>query len=120
MSQVSHPTIPIRTQLRTTVRAHQVAWAAALLALLATVAVALVVAIDGGTSSTNAVPGRHAGVAVRSYGGPNEAAVAAAVGSRPSTGPSESNVAAAVGGGTSAPSSDGPNEAATASAISGR
>lgn len=98
MSQLSHTTIPTRTELRTTLRAHQVAWFAALLALLATVAVALVVAIDGGTSSTNAVTGHHAGVAARSNGGPNEAAVAAALRSRSTRGPNETATAAAISG----------------------
>jgi hypothetical protein len=134
MSQVSHPTISIRSQ----VQAHRVAWLAALLALVATATVVLILAIDGDQSTTNSVTGQPQ-LAVRPDGGPNEAAVAASVGSRPSTGPSESRIAASVGGaGTARPTGGpdestvasslskspqahaGPDEAATAAAISGR
>lgn len=114
MSQVSHPTISIRTQLR----AHQIAWLAALLALVATATVVLILAIDGGQSTTNSVTGQPQ-PALRSDGGPNESSVAASVGSRPSTGPSESRIAASIGGGTVRPTG-GPDEAATAASISGR
>ncbi len=133
MSQVSHPTIAIRTQLR----AHRVTVLAALMALAATAAVVLILAIDGGSPSSS-VAGQTQ-PALRSDGGPNEAAVAAEVGSRPSIGSSESHVAASIGGGNVRPTggpdessvaasvskspqraTGGPNEAGTAAAISGR
>jgi hypothetical protein len=134
MSHVSHPSISIRTQLR----ARQVAWFAAILALLATATIVLVLAIDGDDTGTSSVA-TQSQPAVRSDGGPNESAVAASVGSVPSTGSSESTVAASIGGGRTQPlggpdesnvaaslstsprqASSGPDEAATASAVSGR
>ena len=134
MSQFSHPTVPVRSQIQ----AHKVAWIAALLAMVATATIALVLAIDGGSSTSSVA--EQSQPAVRSDGGPNESSVAASVGSRPSTGPSESRIAASVGGAgavrptggpdessvaaslsqSSQPRHPGPDEAATASAISGR
>ncbi len=129
MSQFSHPTIPVRSQIQ----AHKVAWLAALLALVATATIALVLAIDGGSSTSSVA--EQPQPAVRSDGGPNESSVAATVGSRPSTGPSESTVAASVGSRPSTgPSestvaaarstspqkaSSGPDESATGAALSG-
>jgi len=134
MSQVSNPTIQLRSQIQ----AHKVAWLAALLALIATATIALVMAIDGGSSTSSVA--EQPQPALRSDGGPNESSVAASVGSRPSAGPSESRVAASVGGASavrptggpdessvaaslsrsSQPRRAGPDEAATANAISGR
>jgi len=137
MSQFSHPTISVKSQLQ----AHRAAWLAALLTLLATGAVVLVLAIDGGSSTDDSVAGSSQ-PAVRADGGPSESSVAATVGSRPSPSarPSESRIAAAVGGAgvtrpsgrpdestvaaslstSSRPRHAGPDEAATAAAISGR
>ena len=129
MSQFTHPTIPLSSQLRS----HRVAGLAALLALLATTAVVLVLAIDGGSATDGSVAGPSQ-PALRSDGGPDESAVAASVGSRPSAGPSESRIAPSVGGAarpdestvagalsqSSQPRHAGPDEAATAAAISGR
>ena len=114
MSQFSHPTITVRSQIQ----AHKLAWTAALLALVVTATIALVMAIDGGSSTSPVAGQSHPGV--RPGGGPEESAVAASVGSRPSTGSSESAVAAAVGSGSSQSQQSGPDEAATAAAISGR
>ncbi len=112
MSQFSHPTIPVRSQIQ----AHKAAWLAALLALVATATIALVVAIDGG-SSTSSVTERSQ-PAVRSDGGPNESAVAASVASRPSIGPSESRIAAAVGGAGAVRPTGGPDESSVAASLS--
>jgi len=92
MSQLTQP-ISAKEQLR----AHWALALSALLALAATVAVVLVLAIEGGSSETTTAA-QQTQPAVRSDGGPDESAVAASVGARPSPGPSESSIAAAVGG----------------------
>jgi hypothetical protein len=111
MSHVGHPTLSTRSQLR----AHWIAALSALAALVAATAVVAVLMIGDGTStvSSRVAPPE---AALRSDGGPNESAVAASVGTRPSPIPSESAIAASVGS-ASAPSS-GPDEAATAASIS--
>jgi hypothetical protein len=74
----------------------------ALLALLATVAVVLVLAIDGGVSDGSSVA-RSAQPALRSDGGLDESAIAASISHKPQPaprtdgGPEESAVAASVG-----------------------
>ena len=90
MSQLTHP-ISVRDQLGS----HWVLALSALLALLATAAVVLVLAIDGGSSDTSTVA-EQLQPALRSDGGPDESTVAASVGSRISPAPSESTSAAAV------------------------
>jgi hypothetical protein len=92
MSQLTHP-VSVRHQLR----AHWILTLSALLAVLATAAVVLVLAIDGGSSETTTAA-EQTQPAVRSDGGPDESAVAVSVGSRVSPGPSESTIAAAVAG----------------------
>jgi hypothetical protein len=92
MSQLTQP-ISVKEQLR----AHWVLALSALLALAATAAVVLVLAIEGGSSETTTVAQRSQ-PAVRSDGGLDESAVAASVGSRMSPAPSESTIAAAVAG----------------------
>lgn len=95
MPQVNTTTAPLTSQ----VRDHWFAAGSALLALLATTAVVLVLATGGG--STSAPVAQSAQPTARAYGGPDESAVAAAVGraSQPATAgrPDESGVAAAVG-----------------------
>jgi hypothetical protein len=82
MSQVNNATIPLRDQIR----GHWVVALSALLALAATVAVLLVLVIDGG--STSAPVSQTSQSAARADGGPEESAVAASVGaaSEPATG----------------------------------
>jgi hypothetical protein len=92
MSQLTQ-SISVKEQLR----AHWVLALSALLALAATAAVVLVLAIEGGSSETTTVAQRSQ-PAVRSDGGLDESAVAASVGSRMSPAPSESTIAAAVAG----------------------
>jgi hypothetical protein len=92
MSQLTQP-ISVREQLR----AHWVLALSALLALAATAAVVLVLAIEGGSSETTSAA-QQSQPAVRSDGGPDESAVALSVGSRVSPGPSESTIAATVSG----------------------
>jgi hypothetical protein len=75
---------------------HRLITLSALLALLATVAVVLVLAIDGGSTQTSASAARSAEPALRSDGGPEESATAAAIGERVSSGPDESRTAAAI------------------------
>ena len=92
MSQLTQP-ISVKEQLR----AHWLLALSALLALAATAAVVLVMAIEGGSSDTS-TGAQQSQPAVRSDGGPNESAVAASVGSRISPATSESTIAAAVAG----------------------
>jgi hypothetical protein len=101
MSQVTHPALSARSQLR----AHRVAALSALLALLATAAVVLVLAIDGGSSGTATSAGARQHPVLRVDGGPNESAV----------GMSISRVAPVPQYRTG-----GPDESAVASAVSGR
>jgi hypothetical protein len=122
MSHVGTPPVSTRSQLRT----HWIVAVSALLALLAAAAITLVLVIDNGTqvaSSEVATPQS----AVRSDGGPDESAVAASVGFRPSPGPDESTVAASVGGPSIAPPiggprmrPTGPDESTVAASIPGR
>src|SRR4051812_47545946 len=116
MSQVTHPTFSTRSQLR----AHKVAALSALIALLATAAIVLVLAIDGGSSGPGTSAAARPQPALRADGGPDESAVAATVGSQaaPSAGPDEAAVAATVG--SQAAPSAGPDESAVAAAVSGR
>ena len=120
MSQVTHPALSARSQLR----AHRVAALSALLALLATAAVVLVLAIDGGSSGTATSAGARQHPALRVDGGPDEAAVAATVGSQaaPSAGPDETVVGMSISRVAPVPQyrTGGPDESAVASAVSGR
>jgi hypothetical protein len=120
MSHVTHPAPSARSQLR----AHRVAALSALLALLATAAVVLVLAIDGGSSGIGNSAGERQQPALRVDGGPDESAVAAAVGSQPapSVGHDESAVAASISRTAPAPHdfSGRPDESAVAAAVSGR
>ena len=92
MTQASQSLSP-RRQLA----AHRTVALAALVALLATAAVVLVLAIDGGSTQTSASAGQSAHAAFRSDGGPEESATAASVGVRTSPGPDESRTAATIG-----------------------
>lgn len=108
MSQVTtKPTIALPAP----VRSRQAALLAAVLALVAATAVVLILAIDGGQSSTQQTGGATArdgfNTAVSSQSllpegasAPDESRVAAAVGSTraASTGPDESRVAASIAG----------------------
>ena len=131
MSQLTQP-ISVREQLR----AHWVLALSALLALAATIAVVLVLALEGGSSETTTAA-QQSQPAARSDGGPDESSVAASVGSRMSPAPSESTIAAAVAGSSPsgywesadprssyqpapAENTGGPDEAAIAATISGR
>ena len=120
MSQVAQPTTSLRTQLR----AHSVAAISALLALLATAAVVLVLAIDDGSSGTDSVA-QKSQPALRTDGGPDESAVAGAIGSRAFSGhgalqayssPTAAEAAAAAANRTSA---GRPDESRVAASISG-
>jgi hypothetical protein len=83
-----------------TLRSHWIAGVSALLALLATTAVVLVLAIDGGSSDSVALKSQPA---LRTDGGPAESAIAASIAQtstpapRTDGGPEESAVAASVG-----------------------
>src|SRR3954447_21105774 len=101
MSQVTHPTFSTRSQLR----AHKVAALSALIALLATAAIVLVLAIDGGSSGTGTSAAERTQPALRGDGGPDESAVAASI-SRVAPVPQYKT--------------GGPDESAVASAVSGR
>jgi hypothetical protein len=90
-----------------------------------TVAVVILATDDGKTVLTVDAPASGSAVAaegqgaVRSDGGPEESAVAAAVVTPPSAGPDESRIASSIGRGTTPPTG-GPDESQTAAAISGR
>jgi hypothetical protein len=75
MSHVAHPTTSLRSQFS----AHWILAVSGLLALLATVAVVLVLAIDGGPADTSSPVAQTAQPGVRADGGPDESKVAAAV-----------------------------------------
>ena len=94
MSQVTHPTVSLPTQARS----RKAVVLAGVLALLATAAVviALVLANDDGSKAS--VAPANAQPALRSDGGPNESAVAAAIGSQPTAGPDESSIASSISG----------------------
>jgi hypothetical protein len=115
MSQVPHEAIPLTNQIRN----HWIVALSALLALMATVAVVLVLAIDGGSTPASAPVAQGSQPAARSYGGPDESAVAAAVGSRPTTlRPDESKIAASIGSASEpAPLAGRPDESKVAAAI---
>jgi hypothetical protein len=98
MSQVLHP----RTPLAAVASGRHAAWLATVLALIAVGAVALVLALGGGdSSSTDAPAAVSSQPALRSDGGPDETHVGSSVvGGRLATpGPDESHIAASIGGG---------------------
>jgi hypothetical protein len=110
MSHFTHPAIEPAGWLR----AHRTVVVTTLLALLATAAVVLILAL-GGDESTSSVTGQPA--PARAVSGPDESAVAAAVGSQPSV-LDESRIAAAIGSTTEgSATSPGPDESAVAGAI---
>jgi hypothetical protein len=84
--------LPLRHQLAP----HRLLAVSALLALLATVAVVLVLTMDGPTKVSGAA-GQSAHSALRSDGGPEESATAASVGRRPGARPDENRIAASIG-----------------------
>jgi hypothetical protein len=104
----------------THVHAHRPVVLAALLALVATAALLLVLALSD-DPPTSSVADRSQ-PALRSDGGPGESAVAAAIGSQaPAVRPDESAVAAAIGSAAEqSPTSDRPDESVTAAVVSGR
>ena len=98
MSQVFHTASPLTNQIRN----HWVVALSALLALLATIAVVLALAIDGGSTRVSAPVAQSSPEAARTDGGPDESAIAAAIGSARggaafASRPDESKVAAALG-----------------------
>lgn len=115
MSQVTHPRISVPAL----VRPRRMVWLGALLALAVGAAVVLILAL-GNQSSDHATPVNvGAQASLRSDGGPEETAVATAVGSRPEVAPDESRVAASIGAGSPQVSST-PDESAIAASIKGR
>jgi hypothetical protein len=83
------------SQVIAPIRHHWIVALSALLALLATTAVVLVLAIDGGSSDSVAL---QSGPALRADGGPDESAVASAIATpqTESAYPAESRIAAAI------------------------
>ena len=95
MSQVSHTAIPLTNQVRKITGSSP-------LALLTTIAVVLALAIDGRSTKVSASVAQSSHEADRTDGGPDESAVAAAIGSARggaafASRPDESKVAAALG-----------------------
>lgn len=91
MSQLSYPRAPL-----TRIRGHRLLALAALLALVATAAVLLALAIGQDSSSTSPLDRHQA--AIRADGGPEESGVAATVaGQSAVAAPDESKIAAAIG-----------------------
>lgn len=116
MSHLSYPNAPLSERIR----AHRLLTLATLLALLATAAIVLAIAIDQNPSTTSTVDRHQA--AIRADGGPEETGVAAAIAEQAIVAaPDESEIASAIGSGReSAPSARRPDESAVAAAISGR
>jgi hypothetical protein len=116
MSHVVQP----RLQVPGPLRKHRFVALAALLALVAMGAVVLVLAIvdNRSTSSVADLPQQ----VTRTDGGPEESAVAAAIGSQPTViRPDESRIAAAISSAREpAPAPARPDESTVASAIAGR
>jgi hypothetical protein len=117
-----HPAVVLRSryqQLRALL-------AVAMIAVVGLSAAVVILAIDndGATSfgSASQVSTPSQATAIRSDGGPEESALAATLGSRPTAAhPDESKTAVAVGSGeVSSTETGGPDESAVASAISGR
>jgi hypothetical protein len=119
MSQVSPTAIPLTDQIRN----HWIVALSALLALLATIAVVLALAIDGGSTKVSAPVAESSQQAVRSDGGPDESKIAASIGSAGGSAPlasrpDESNVAASIGSASeSAPLASRPDESKVAASI---
>src|SRR4051794_32227898 len=114
MSQVTQP----KVSLPPLVRPRRIVWLGALLALAVGAALMLIVALGHDTADNTVPAGAQAQPSLRSDGGPEETAVAAAVGSRPAVGPNEAQVAASIAG--AAPeASSGPDESPTAAAVGG-
>jgi hypothetical protein len=117
MSHVAQPKLQVPGQFRK----HRLVALAGLLALAATVAVVLVLAIADNRSTSSVDDGAQP--VARTDGGPEESSVAAAIGSQPPTviRPDESRIAAAIGSTREpAPAPARPDESTIASAISGR
>jgi hypothetical protein len=114
MSQVTSHTTTLRSQ----VRDHRIVAMSALLALFATAAIVLVLAIDGGSSDTSPVAQRSQS-ALRSDGGPEESAVAASL-QAPKTADIGAAARAAADGVPGLTTWNGrPDESRTAAAIAG-
>ena len=115
MSQLTHPRISVPTLTRP----RHTAWLGALLALAATTAIVLILALGNESSDTATPVSVQAQPSVRSDGGPEETSIAASVGTRPAVRPDESRVAAAIGA-SSPQVASRPDESVTAASISGR
>ena len=114
MSQVTHPRISLPTRVRT----GRTVLLGALLALAASAAVVLILALGNESPDTAAPVSARAEPSLRSDGGPEETSVAAAVGQRAAIGPNEAGIAASIGG-TSPKAATGPDESRTAAAVGG-
>ena len=117
MSHLSHPRISSHFHV-----SRRTMWLGALLALVATGAVVLILAIGNDSTDDATSVSAPSQPSLRSDGGPEETGVAASVGSRPSTGPSESSIAAAVGAASvpvSSTDTSGSSESRIASAVGG-
>lgn len=117
MSQVTQPGISITSPARS----HRGAVLAGLVALAATAAVVLALALVGNSDGTagSVRSASSSQPSVRSDGGPEESGVAASVGSRPSAVPDESSIASSIAAG-STHRTGGPDESVVASSVSGR
>lgn len=117
MSQVTQPTVPLTTHVRSPGRKL---WLPALLALTAIAAVVLVLALNGESPNTGSA-GRadvNAQPSERTDGGPEESRIAASVGSRSAAGPDEARIAGSIGSATPEVS-NGPEESSIANTVSG-
>jgi hypothetical protein len=116
-----HPAVVLRSRYRQL----RALLTVAMIAVVGLTAAVVVLALDKDSATTGSAtqvsaPSRTP--VARSDGGPEESAVAAAVGTQPTvSGPDESDIAAAIGSGHEASTMTGrPDESAVASAISGR
>ena len=94
MSQVTHPTLVTPRG----VEHRRIMWAAGLLALAAVAVVVLVLVLGGDSSGDARTVEVGAQPTLRSDGGPEETALAAAIASRPARAPDESLIAASISG----------------------
>lgn len=124
MSHVTHTGVGTRQRMRLSaqLRAHRLVALVAMLAAVATAAVVLALTLGDDSSPVSSTDQPQPQPAVRADRGPEESAVADAIGSQPPAArPDESAVAAAIGsGGQASPAPARPDESAVAAAISGR
>lgn len=114
-----HPAVVLRSRYRQL----RALLTVAMIAVVGLTAAVVILAIDDDRESVLAPASQvsAANPAARSDGGPEESALAATLGSKPTaTGHDESRTAAAIGGDSGSKGTGGPDESVVANAVSGR